>query len=33
MRPDMQNYNPNEWIYHQFDEDSINEDDMPDYNE
>ena len=32
MRPDMQNYNPEEWLDFIFDQDAQNEDDMPDYN-
>ncbi len=33
MRPDMQNYNPEEWLDFIFDPDAQNEDDMPDYND
>lgn len=33
MRPDMQNYNPEEWPDFMFDPDAQNEDDMPDYND
>ena len=32
MKPDMQNYDPKEWLNFMFDPDAQNEDDMPNYN-